>query len=129
MFFAGCAERDRELARATFVRLSLKEIWRRGRDSNPRYPSRHARFQGGCIQPLCHLSDIYKRKRSRHKQLFDDRLMEPFVLRGTRKSLSRLKLLYSLRRRVWPVRTQKLNPGYAPPRAARKSIPSCWHFL
>ena len=30
--------------------------WRRGRDSNPRYPSRYGRFRGGSFQPLTHLS-------------------------------------------------------------------------
>src|SRR3954447_25493856 len=32
------------------------EIWRRGRDSNPRYPLRYVRFRGGSFQPLTHLS-------------------------------------------------------------------------
>src|ERR1039458_5876062 len=31
--------------------------WRRGGDSNSRYPSRYARFRGGCDRPLCHLSE------------------------------------------------------------------------
>ena len=31
-------------------------IWRRGRDSNPRYPLRYVRFRGGSFQPLTHLS-------------------------------------------------------------------------
>ena len=31
-------------------------IWRRGRDSNPRYPLRYGRFRGGSFQPLTHLS-------------------------------------------------------------------------
>ncbi len=31
-------------------------VWRRGRDSNPRYPSRYVRFRGGSFQPLTHLS-------------------------------------------------------------------------
>jgi hypothetical protein len=30
--------------------------WRRGRDSNPRYPLRYVRFRGGSFQPLTHLS-------------------------------------------------------------------------
>ena len=30
--------------------------WRRGWDSNPRYPSRHAAFRVRYIRPLCHLS-------------------------------------------------------------------------
>ena len=31
-------------------------IWRRGGDSNPRYPCEYAAFRVRCIQPLCHLS-------------------------------------------------------------------------
>src|SRR5262249_59329049 len=34
----------------------LKTRWRRGRDSNPRYPLRYVRFRGGSFQPLTHLS-------------------------------------------------------------------------
>lgn len=30
--------------------------WRRGWDSNPRYPCRYAAFRVRCIRPLCHLS-------------------------------------------------------------------------
>ena len=30
--------------------------WRRGRDSNPRYPREYAAFRVRCIRPLCHLS-------------------------------------------------------------------------
>jgi hypothetical protein len=33
--------------------------WRRGRDSNPRYPLRYAGFQDRCHQPLGHLSSYY----------------------------------------------------------------------
>jgi hypothetical protein len=32
------------------------ENWRRGGDSNPRYPLRYVRFRGGSFQPLTHLS-------------------------------------------------------------------------
>src|ERR1019366_2141128 len=32
--------------------------WRRGGDSNSRYPLRYARFRGGCDRPLCHLSRV-----------------------------------------------------------------------
>ena len=40
-----------------FRSLSLLEsYWRRGRDSNPRYPLRYVRFRGGSFQPLTHLS-------------------------------------------------------------------------
>ena len=31
-------------------------LWRRGWDSNPRYPCRYAAFRVRCIRPLCHLS-------------------------------------------------------------------------
>ena len=31
--------------------------WRRGGDSNPRYPLRYVRFRGGSFQPLTHLSE------------------------------------------------------------------------
>src|SRR5690348_12003330 len=32
------------------------EGWRRGRDSNPRYPCEYAAFRVRCFQPLSHLS-------------------------------------------------------------------------
>ena len=35
------------------------KFWRRGRDSNPRYPSGYAGFQDRCHQPLGHLSGYY----------------------------------------------------------------------
>src|SRR6476620_4510824 len=35
--------------------------WRRGRDSNPRYPCRYAAFRVRCMQPLCHLSAVRKK--------------------------------------------------------------------
>ncbi len=35
---------------------AVETAWRRGRDSNPRYPSRYGRFRGGSFQPLTHLS-------------------------------------------------------------------------
>ena len=38
-----------------------EEGWRRGRDSNPRYPLRYVRFRGGSFQPLTHLSASDKR--------------------------------------------------------------------
>src|SRR5215472_16157832 len=31
--------------------------WRRGRDSNPRYPCEYAAFRVRCFQPLSHLSE------------------------------------------------------------------------
>jgi hypothetical protein len=37
-------------------RCESTERWRRGRDSNPRYPLRYVRFRGGSFQPLTHLS-------------------------------------------------------------------------
>src|SRR5216684_545483 len=36
-----------------------EEVWRRGRDSNPRYPFRYAGFQDRSHQPLGHLSDYH----------------------------------------------------------------------
>src|SRR5438477_538414 len=33
-------------------------LWRRGRDSNPRYGCPYAAFRVRCIQPLCHLSEL-----------------------------------------------------------------------
>ena len=36
----------------------LFEIWRKGRDSNPRCPIGHAAFPGRYIQPLCHPSKM-----------------------------------------------------------------------
>src|SRR5450432_486236 len=35
---------------------ALQTVWRRGRDSNPRYPFGYAGFQDRCHQPLGHLS-------------------------------------------------------------------------
>ena len=37
--------------------LPPAEMWRRGRDSNPRTGRPVAGFQDRCIQPLCHLSE------------------------------------------------------------------------
>ena len=34
------------------------ELWRKGWDSNPRYPCRHAGFQDRCLKPLGHPSDL-----------------------------------------------------------------------
>ena len=36
--------------------LHLKEIWRRGWDSNPRWPFDHSGFRDRCTKPLCDLS-------------------------------------------------------------------------
>jgi hypothetical protein len=36
---------------------AVKTAWRRGRDSNPRYPFGYAGFQDRSHQPLGHLSD------------------------------------------------------------------------
>jgi hypothetical protein len=35
-----------------------RKVWRRGRDSNPRYPFGYAGFQDRCHQPLGHLSGV-----------------------------------------------------------------------
>src|SRR5690348_6961777 len=34
----------------------IKPIWRRGRDSNPRYTCAYSAFRVRCDRPLCHLS-------------------------------------------------------------------------
>ena len=47
---AGNAPKNENLWRAS------RDDWRRGGDSNPRCPCRHAAFRVRCIQPLCHLS-------------------------------------------------------------------------
>src|SRR3954449_3049628 len=36
--------------------------WRRGRDSNPRYPCRYSAFRVRRDRPLCHLSAVARRK-------------------------------------------------------------------
>ena len=38
------------------MRKQAKAAWRRGRDSNPRYPCEYAAFRVRCFQPLSHLS-------------------------------------------------------------------------
>ena len=38
------------------LKFAKGRCWRRGRDSNPRYPYEYAAFRVRCIQPLCHLS-------------------------------------------------------------------------
>jgi hypothetical protein len=38
-------------------------VWRRGRDSNPRYGCPYAAFRVRCIQPLCHLSKPSQNRR------------------------------------------------------------------
>ena len=39
------------------VHVALRKEWRRGRDSNPRYPCGHTGFRNRPIQPLWHLSE------------------------------------------------------------------------
>ena len=39
------------------LRYGHLEAWRRGRDSNPRYPCEYAAFRVRCFQPLSHLSE------------------------------------------------------------------------
>ena len=48
---------NREVVRAAI--MEELENWRRGGDSNPRYPSGYAGFQDRCHQPLGHLSSYY----------------------------------------------------------------------
>ena len=38
---------------------AVQTVWRRGRDSNPRYPFGYAGFQDRCHQPLGHLSGCF----------------------------------------------------------------------
>ena len=49
-----CFDRKKRFLLATL--LGMTEIWRRVRDSNPRYPSGYAGFQDRCHQPLGQLS-------------------------------------------------------------------------
>ncbi len=55
----------RTLAAASGVKSATPGVrssvlnWRRGGDSNPRYPCRYAAFRVRCVQPLCHLSGRY----------------------------------------------------------------------
>ena len=46
----------------------LKRFWRRGGDSNPRCPCRHAAFRVRCDRPLCHLSQARIRRTARPHQ-------------------------------------------------------------
>jgi hypothetical protein len=46
---------DEHLLRFTYRNI-VNGVWRRGRDSNPRYGCPYAAFRVRCIQPLCHLS-------------------------------------------------------------------------
>src|SRR5271157_4988001 len=50
---------------------SCGKSWRRGRDSNPRYPARYGRFRGGSFQPLTHLSARYNVVRFMIADLFE----------------------------------------------------------
>src|ERR1700754_2955315 len=38
--------------------VARRNSWRRGRDSNPRYPCEYAAFRVRCFQPLSHLSAV-----------------------------------------------------------------------
>src|SRR5207248_4439458 len=40
----------------TSAGITYTDIWRKGWDSNPRYPCRHAGFQDRCLKPLGHPS-------------------------------------------------------------------------
>jgi dipeptidase E len=52
------AERIRQDSRLMPMQalFEVRGRWRRGGDSNPRYPLRYGRFRGGSFQPLTHLS-------------------------------------------------------------------------
>jgi hypothetical protein len=54
-----------------------KEVWRRGRDSNPRYPFGYAGFQDRSHQPLGHLSAYYNQQLSHNLKHH-----RKFVVRG-----------------------------------------------
>ena len=47
----------KDLYNPPWVRIS--PMWRRERDSNPRYPWGYARFPSVCLRPLNHLSTVY----------------------------------------------------------------------
>jgi hypothetical protein len=68
---------------------AVQTVWRRGRDSNPRYPFGYAGFQDRCHQPLGHLSGPFSFTISLafSNPLFqipsapiDNRLVSPFIL-------------------------------------------------
>src|SRR5436309_14450976 len=40
------------------ITISYEIYWRKGWDSNPRYPCRHAGFQDRCLKPLGHPSMV-----------------------------------------------------------------------
>src|ERR1700685_1614370 len=44
-------------------KLLILLVWRRGRDSNPRYGCPYAAFRVRCIRPLCHLSELRRLER------------------------------------------------------------------
>ena len=46
----------RPRSKIDFVFSTLRGNWRKGWDSNPRYPCRHAGFQDRCLKPLGHPS-------------------------------------------------------------------------
>src|SRR5512140_3683869 len=51
IFAARCPEKEPGLPAQ-----QMERNWRRGGDSNSRYPSGYVRFRGGSFQPLTHLS-------------------------------------------------------------------------
>ncbi len=63
--------------------LIIKTPWRRGRDSNPRYPFRYAGFQDRSHQPLGHLSAVRGTLRLYGElSRFGDRRLEQWALPG-----------------------------------------------
>jgi hypothetical protein len=52
----SCQQTERRAGTPFFRGGRDINYWRRGRDSNPRYPFRYGRFRGGSFQPLTHLS-------------------------------------------------------------------------
>jgi hypothetical protein len=53
---APIARGQKETGPAGLTRFQTSNVWRRGRDSNPRTTCAVSGFQDRCIQPLCHPS-------------------------------------------------------------------------
>jgi hypothetical protein len=123
--------------------VSVKRVWRRGRDSNPRWASTHAAFRVRCIRPLCHLSGsrgrarrrgihIAKRSRRNKTQITHFRRCDTLPRRGA--ALSRhppaarpVDLPSSQRNlaRRCLARSRRQMFAYGPPHAGKTVPPSC----
>lgn len=51
-----CMVVERRFARQLILQNTINGLWRKGWDSNPRYPCGHAGFQDRCLKPLGHPS-------------------------------------------------------------------------